>query len=92
MDAALLADRPAARSVSGGSDKSRSGVTSPPSAAIRRPWMARAAAPASCWYEIARTRAAKCVSVGGSTWKGPAWATSLRKTGSRSDSISVAAS
>src|SRR5580700_9203449 len=43
MDAALLADRPTARSVCEESDKNRSGVTSPPSAAIRRPWMARAA-------------------------------------------------
>jgi hypothetical protein len=42
--------------------------------------MARAAAPASCWYVIARTRAAKCVSVGGLTRAGPAWATSRRKT------------
>ena len=47
--AALLPDRPTERSVSAGSASSRSGVTSPPSAAIRRPWMAAAAGPASCW-------------------------------------------
>lgn len=53
--------------------------------------MARAAAPASCWYKIARAGAAKCVSVGGFTRAGPAWAMSRRTTGSRSDKMSAAA-
>ncbi len=53
--------------------------------------MARAAAPASRWYKIARTRAAKRVVVGGFTRTGPARTTSWRKTGSRSDKMSAAA-
>jgi hypothetical protein len=53
--------------------------------------MTRAAASASCWYKIARAGAAKCVSVGGFTRAGPAWAMSRRKTGLRSDRMLAAA-
>jgi hypothetical protein len=48
-DAILFRDSPAARSCSSDSAISVSGETSPPIAAISRPWMAAAARPASCW-------------------------------------------
>jgi hypothetical protein len=47
--ASLFAESPAARSTSGLAARTASGATgSPPNAATSRPWMARAAAPASC--------------------------------------------
>ena len=48
-DATLARDKPTVRSVSSDNARSASGWTSPPSAAISRPWMAAAARPASCW-------------------------------------------
>jgi hypothetical protein len=48
-DAILFRDSPTARSCSSDSAISGSGETSPPTAAISRPWMAAAARPASCW-------------------------------------------
>jgi len=56
MDAALLADRANGPQRLRRKRQGRFRVTSPPSEAIGRPWMARAAAPAGLWYKIARTR------------------------------------
>src|ERR1017187_3804242 len=71
-EAALRADRPAARSTSVGVARRRSGVTSPSRARMSRPYIAWAAAPASCWKVTERTRVAKCVSVGLGKTGGPA--------------------
>ena len=48
-DAILLPERPADRITSSDRPSILSGVTSSPRAAMSRPWMAAAAAPASCW-------------------------------------------
>lgn len=48
-EASLFADSPPIAGLSGGVASSRSGLTSPPREATRRPWIAAAAAPASCW-------------------------------------------
>jgi len=54
-DSTLRWDKPAARSASVLAGSTCSGETSSFRAAMRRPWMARAATPASCWYTIERT-------------------------------------
>ena len=90
-DAVLLADKPTERNVLVGNNSSRSGVTPPSSAAIKRPWMAAAAAPASCWWRTDWTRAAKLSKTGRRTRGGPVSASKRRRTGSRSDNMEAAA-
>src|SRR3974390_3116313 len=60
-------------------------------AAISRPWIAAAAAPASCWYTIARTRAAKWLAWGWGSFIAPPAFTSWARPGSRPDSSAAAA-
>ena len=79
-EAALLPDNPAARSASVGVSSRRSGETSPSSVATSRPWMARAAAPASCWYVTDRTSMAKWLSVAFGKLGGPNSSTSAAST------------
>src|SRR6266566_795453 len=70
IEATFLPESPAARSFLGGTAKTASGERSPSNNATNRPWMARAAAPASCWCRILSASAAKWLVDRRGRWKG----------------------
>jgi len=59
METTFLPESPAARGFLGGMDKTASGEGSPSNNATKRRWIARAAAPASCWCRILSASVAK---------------------------------
>ena len=63
--------RPALRIAPSGSVSTAAGERPSENSFRKRPWMAVAAAPASCWYMIERTSAAKLSSVGSRKLIGP---------------------
>src|SRR6266851_3975776 len=74
---------PALRMAPSGSASTPAGERPSAKSLRKRPWMAVAAAPASCWYTIDRTSAAKLSSLGGRKLIGPTRLMRAAMTGSR---------